>query len=254
MKIISLNCNGIRAAVSKGLHEFIEKEDPDIVALQEVKAEKKQIDLSFWKERNYSSYIFSARKKGYSGTAVFTRIKPKKCFFGLEHELFDMEGRSILVVYQDFALINTYYPSGTSGSERQDIKMKFLAHMDEKKAEWQKKYKNLILCGDVNICHTEMDIHNPKNNVKNSGFLPEERQWLTEFLNSGLIDSFRYFHPKKKHSYSWWTYRFNARKNNKGWRIDYFLVTDSLKERLQSSIIASNIIVSDHAPLILELS
>ncbi|MEM7179851.1 MAG: exodeoxyribonuclease III [Spirochaetota bacterium] len=254
MKIISLNCNGIRAAASKGLHEFIEKQAPDIVAFQEIKAEKRQIDLSFWRERKYIPYIFSAKKKGYSGTAVFTKKKPVKCIFGMEHELFDFEGRNIIVEYKNFTFINTYYPSGTSGTERQDIKMKFLEHMSEKKAEWEKKYKNLILCGDVNICHAEADIHNPKGNEKNSGFLPEERKWLSEYLESGLIDTFRHFHPKKKDSYTWWTYRFHARENNKGWRIDYFFVTKNLEKKLRSTSIAKDVVVSDHAPLILEIA
>ena len=228
MKLITLNCNGIRSAKNKGLFEYLKKENADILAFQEIKA-------------------------GYSGTAVFTKQKPKSQVIGLGHKLYDAEGRSILVEFKNFAFINTYFPSGTSGEERQNIKMEFLDYYLKKKVEWEKKYKKLIICGDVNIAHTPIDIHNPKGNEKNSGYLPEERQWVTDFLKSGMVDTFRVANPDKLHEYSWWTFRFNARKNNKGWRIDYFFITKNLTKNIISCKIDQSLVVSDHAPVVLEI-
>lgn len=253
MKLISLNCNGIRAAFQKGLKEFIEKENPDMIAFQEVKAEKDQIDLEFFQKNGYLEYLFPAQKKGYSGTAVFTKKKPNSVEIGLGHKLYDFEGRSILLDFKKFAFINTYFPSGTSGEERQAIKMQFLDYYLKKKSEWEKKYKKLIICGDVNIAHEEIDIHDPKGNKKNSGFLPEEREWVSKFLSTGMVDAFRFKNKEAKSEYSWWTYRFNARSRNKGWRIDYFFTTDNLKKAINSCRIDQSLVVSDHAPVILEI-
>ncbi|NUM41210.1 MAG: endonuclease/exonuclease/phosphatase family protein, partial [Leptospiraceae bacterium] len=174
MKYICFNCNGIRSATSKGLMEFIQKENADIVALQEIKATEKDIGLEFWERLGYFPFIFSAEKKGYSGTAVFSKLKPKSFSYGLGHDFFDKEGRVILLEFKDFAFVNTYFPSGTSGEDRQKLKMEFLDYYNKKFIQWKKKYKKIILCGDVNIAHKEIDIHNPKGNEKNSGFLPEE--------------------------------------------------------------------------------
>lgn len=253
MKLITLNCNGIRSAKSKGLFDYIKKEKADMLAFQEIKAEESQTNPEFFEELGYHPFVFSAEKKGYSGTAIFTKQKPKSHTIGIGHKLFDREGRSILLEFKNFAFINTYFPSGTSGNERQAIKMEFLDYYINKKSEWEKKYKKLIICGDVNIAHTEIDIHNPKGNEKNSGFLPEERQWVTEFLASGMVDVFRVANPDKLHEYSWWTYRFNARKNNKGWRIDYFFTTKNLTKNIRSCKIDQSLIVSDHAPVVLEI-
>lgn len=253
MKLITLNCNGIRSAKSKGLFDYIRKENADVLAFQEIKAEMSQIDPDFFKELGYIPFVFSAEKKGYSGTAIFTKQKPKSYIYGLGHKLFDAEGRSILLEFKNFAFINTYFPSGTSGEERQKIKMEFLDFYTEKKAEWESKYKKLIICGDINIAHAEIDIHNPKGNEKNSGFLPEERAWVTNFLASGMVDAFRVANHDKPHEYSWWTYRFNARKNNKGWRIDYFFTTQNLTKKIISCKIDQSLVVSDHAPVILEI-
>lgn len=253
MKLISLNCNGIRAAFQKGLKEFIEKENPDMIAFQEVKAEKDQIDLEFFQKSGYLEYLFPAQKKGYSGTAIFTKKKPNSVEIGLGHKLYDFEGRSILLDFKKFAFINTYFPSGTSGEERQAIKMQFLDYYLKKKSEWEKKYKKLIICGDVNIAHEEIDIHDPKGNKKNSGFLPEEREWVSKFLSTGMVDAFRFKNKEAKSEYSWWTYRFNARSRNKGWRIDYFFTTDNLKKAIKSCRIDQSLVVSDHAPVILEI-
>ncbi len=253
MKFICLNCNGIRAASSKGLKAFIEKENADIVAFQEIKATEKEIEMDFWKGLGYFPFVFSAEKKGYSGTAVFSKLQPKNTTFGLGHKLFDSEGRNIILEFGDFTFINTYFPSGTSGEDRQKIKMEFLGYYEKKFIEWKKKFGKLIICGDVNIAHEEIDIHNPKGNSKNSGFLPEEREWLTAFLSNGLLDTFRHLHPGAKDEYSWWTYRFQARANNKGWRIDYFFITKNLEKNLKSSRIDQSLVISDHAPLILEI-
>lgn len=253
MKLITLNCNGIRSAKSKGLLEYLQKENADVLAFQEIKAEESQMDLEFFRDLGYMPFVFSAEKKGYSGTAIFTKQKPKSHTLGLGHKLYDSEGRSILLEFKNFAFINTYFPSGTSGEERQKIKMEFLDYYLSKKLEWEKKYKKLIICGDVNIAHTEIDIHNPKGNEKNSGFLPEERKWVTDFLNSGMIDAFRVANQNKLHEYSWWTYRFNARKNNKGWRIDYFFTSKNLAKNIRNCKIDQSLVVSDHAPVILEI-
>ena len=253
MKLLSLNCNGIRSAVSKGLLHFIQKENADIVSFQEVKAEPNQMDITAWKDLGYTPFIYSAVKKGYSGVAVFTKEKPKEVILGLSHELYDAEGRSILVNFKDFTLVNTYFPSGTSGEERQAVKLQFLEHYLVKLQEWKQKYKKLIICGDINIAHTEIDIHDPKGNKKNSGFLPEEREWLTLFLETGMVDTFRFLNPETIQAYSWWTYRFKARDRNKGWRIDYFFTTENLKKKLVRSEIRTSVVLSDHAPIVLEI-
>ncbi|MCE9498983.1 MAG: exodeoxyribonuclease III [Leptospira sp.] len=253
MKLICLNCNGIRSAFAKGLEKFLKKENADIICFQEIKADKNQVDLKLFETLGYHIYFNSAKKKGYSGTAVLTKIKPKNILVGMDHALFDDEGRNIILEFKNFALVNTYFPSGTSGEERQAIKMKFLDYFLELEKTWEKKYKKLVLCGDYNIAHNEIDIHDPKGNSKNSGFLPEERKWMTGYLDSGIVDTFRHLHPGKKDEYSWWTYRFNARSRNKGWRIDYFFVTKNLADQLISSKIDQSLVVSDHAPLILEI-
>ncbi|MCB1192847.1 MAG: exodeoxyribonuclease III [Leptospiraceae bacterium] len=253
MKIISLNCNGLRSATEKGLLEFIEKISPEIVSLQEIKASESQLDLNLWEKNGYMPYIYSAEKKGYSGTAIFTKHKPVIMSYGLTHPLYDSEARSILVSYNEFTLINTYFPSGTSGEERQKIKMEFLDFYYQKVLDWKKKYQKLILCGDFNIAHTKIDIHDPIRNAKNSGFLPEERTWLDKLFESGFVDTYRCANPNKTDEYSWWTYRSGARKNNKGWRIDYFVVTENIKSWVITSKIFTDIVLSDHAPLLLEL-
>lgn len=254
MKLLSLNCNGIRSAFQKNLGDWLKKENFDILSFQEIKATEKDMDLDFFRSQGYIPHIFPAEKKGYSGTAIFTKSKPKSVQFGLGHKLYDFEGRGIVLEFGKFTLINAYFPSGTSGEERQSIKMQFLEYMSQYCNQLKEKKSSIILCGDINIAHNEIDIHNPKGNEKNSGFLPEERAWVTNFLNSGWVDSFRYIHPEKKDMYSWWTYRFSARKNNKGWRIDYFFTTEKLKKKIINAGIFTDQIFSDHAPIYLELS
>ena len=252
MKIVSLNCNGLRAAISKGLESYIIENDFDIVCLQEVKSNLDQIESSFFEKIKLKPYFFSATKKGYSGVACFSKFDPIKVEYGLKHEIFDSEGRSILLHFKDFTIWNLYFPSGTTGDIRQSVKMEFLDYFLKKVKENKTLYPNLIICGDVNIAHQEIDIHNPVSNKNTSGFLPEERQWLTNFLNTGFIDCFRFLYPKEQ-VYSWWTYRSAARKRNKGWRIDYFFVEENLKNKLLSLKIDQEAYFSDHTSLILDI-
>lgn len=252
MKIISFNCNGIRASLKKGLDEFIKKENPDFFCLQETKARPDQCSPEIWEELGYKAYHHTAEKAGYSSVATFAKKEPKKVIYGLDYPFFDREGRSVGLDMGDFFLWNIYFPSGTSGDERQERKMEFLEHILPFSKKLKKKHKNVILCGDVNIAHTEIDIHNPKGNAKNSGFLPEEREWLSEFLSSGWEDTFRYLNPNSQ-EYSWWSYRFNARGQNKGWRIDYFFTTNEMVSRIKKAKILGDFHASDHAPILLEL-
>lgn len=253
MKFLSFNCNGIRSAFAKGFGDWFFQQNYDILALQEIKATQKDIDLNLFDQAGYIPFIFSAQKKGYSGTAIFTKIKPKKSLFGIGHEFFDLEGRCIQLEFEKFTFLNCYFPSGTSGEERQALKMKFLEFIYDYLNKLKRSKKYIVVCGDVNIAHTEIDIHDPKGNAKNSGFLPEEREWVTKFLNSGWYDTFRICHPTSKDIYSWWTYRFNARNKNKGWRIDYFFVSKDLKDKVKDAGILTKLVFSDHAPIFLEL-
>ena len=254
LKILSLNCNGIRSATSKGLHEFLQKEDFDILCFQEIKANSKDIDLSFYKSMKYHEIIFSAEKKGYSGTAVFSKTKYVDSKVGINHTLFDGEGRVITLYFKNFSIVNAYFPSGTSGEERQSQKMIFLDKIKSYLDNLKKSQSNIILTGDINIAHQEVDIHDPKGNKNNSGFLPTEREWIDLFLDSGWVDGFRFCNPILKDTYTWWTYRFSARSKNKGWRIDYFFVSENLKNNIKECNVYTSKIFSDHAPIYLELT
>jgi exodeoxyribonuclease-3 len=253
MKFLSLNCNGIRSAFSKGLPDYLLKNQFDIISFQEVKALEKEIDMDFFKSQKYIPYLHPAEKKGYSGTAIFTKILPESSSVGMNLPEYDREGRLIRLDFPKFTLINCYFPSGTSGEERQSFKIRFLDDIQKYLQKIQKKQKKIVLCGDVNIAHQEIDIHDPKGNAKNSGFLPEERKWVTQFLESGWIDSFRFQNPTLKDTYSWWTFRFGARSKNKGWRIDYFFLTEECKPFLINAGIHTDVVVSDHAPIYLEM-
>lgn len=252
MKLVSFNCNGIRASLKKGLYDYIREENPDAFCLQETKANPSQTSPELWEDLGYHAYHHTAEKPGYSSVAIFSKIPARSIKIGLDFPFFDAEGRSVGVELNDFYLWNVYFPSGTSGDERQARKMEFLDHIMTYSKKLKKKYKNIVLCGDINIAHTEQDIHNPKGNAKNSGFLPEEREWLTSFLDSGWIDSFRLMNPDSQ-EYSWWTYRFQARKQNKGWRLDYFFLSKSLEKRLLEAGIHSHFHSSDHAPIYIKL-
>jgi exodeoxyribonuclease-3 len=253
MKIYSYNVNGIRAAIKKGLLDWIQETNPDILCFQELKANVEDIDKVAFEELGYHTYWFSAQKKGYSGVGVISRIKPLNVICGNDQEQGNFEGRTLQLEFENFYLVNTYFPSGSSGEERQTYKMKFL----DEYIHWIKKlkssYRNLIICGDYNICHKAIDIHDPIGNKKSSGFLPEEREWMDDFFMEGMIDSFRQINPHP-HQYSWWSARFNARANNKGWRIDYICVSESLKDKIRDVAILPDVKHSDHCPILLDLS
>lgn len=244
-KMISWNVNGLRAAVGKNFKEVFESLDADIFCIQETKLQEGQIDLEF---DGYKSYWNYAEKKGYSGTAIFTKEEPENVFYGINEPFYDNEGRVITLEFENYFFLTCYTPNSQSELKRLEYRMsweeKFLTYL--KKLE---KTKPVILCGDLNVAHKEIDLKNPKTNMGNAGFTNEEREKFGTLLDSGFIDTFRYFHPDEPGRYSWWSYRFNARKNNAGWRIDYFLVSEELKDKLVSADILADIQGSDHCPV-----
>ena len=250
--IISYNVNGVRAAHRKGFLDWIKSEDPDIVCLQESKAQPDQLDEELRNPEGYHSYWYSAEKKGYSGVAILTKEEPKHVEYGCGIEAYDKEGRVVRADFENFSIISAYFPSGSSGSVRQEIKEAFLDDFFVYIEELKKKLPNLIISGDYNICHQAIDIHDPVRNKKVSGFLPVEREWIGNFMKSGFIDSFRHLN-KEPHNYTWWSYRANARNNNKGWRLDYGMVSEPLENRLKRSVILSDAKHSDHCPILVEL-
>lgn len=251
MKLISWNVNGIRACVKKGFLDYFTEINADIFCIQESKLQEGQIDLEL---NGYEQYWNYAQKKGYSGTAIFTKRKPLKVTYGINKEEHDKEGRVITLEFEEFFMVTVYTPNSQSELARLDYRMQweddfrgYLKVLDE--------VKPVIVCGDLNVAHKEIDLKNPKSNLRNAGFTIEERDKLTIFLESGFIDTYRHLHPDKEGSYSWWSYRFNARANNAGWRIDYFCVSERLKDKLRSANIHSEVYGSDHCPveLIIEL-
>ena len=252
MKIVSYNVNGIRAAMNKGFVDWLKEVDPDIIGLQEVKANLDQIDASIFHDLGYEIYWYPAFKKGYSGVAILTKIKPKSVKFGMEYSKYDDEGRLLQVDFEDFSFLTAYFPSGTTGDLRQAFKYEFLDDIYGYTQDLRKKNPNFILSGDYNICHKAIDIHNPKSNKNTSGFLPEERAWMDKFTESGFIDSFRKFNDQSG-NYTWWSYRANSRAKNLGWRIDYHMATAPMENRLKSSVILADVKHSDHCPILLEV-
>ncbi|TFV95709.1 exodeoxyribonuclease III [Algoriphagus kandeliae] len=253
MKLISYNVNGIRAAINKGFAEWLHKENPDIIGIQELKAHEEQVDTAVFKDMGYELFWFPAEKKGYSGVAIFSKIKPKNITYGMGLDKYDSEGRMIRADFEDFSFISAYFPSGTTGDIRQDFKYEFLDDIYGYMQDLRQEFPNLILSGDYNICHKPIDIHNPVSNKNSSGFLPEERAWMDKFTESGFIDTFRHFNPDP-HQYTWWSYRANARNKNLGWRIDYHMATQPMEDRLKSAGILPDVIHSDHCPIKLELT
>ncbi len=252
MKIFSYNVNGIRAAIKKGFLEWLNEYGPDIICIQEIKANTDQLDLDLFSKIGYKyNYWFSAQKKGYSGVAVLSKQKPISVCYGTGIEQMDFEGRNLRLDFEKFSVMSLYLPSGTN-IQRLGYKFKYMEEFYNYILELKKSIPNLIICGDYNICHEIIDIHDPIRNVKISGFLPEERSWITNFMNLGFIDSFRYLNPDPN-SYSWWSYRANSRANNKGWRIDYNMVSENLKSNIKSSYILDQIYHSDHCPVAVEL-
>ncbi|MFN7313709.1 MAG: exodeoxyribonuclease III [Bacteroidota bacterium] len=248
MDIVSYNVNGIRSAIGKGLLNWMESRKADVYCFQETKADKSQVDLSAFELLGYNSYWFSAEKKGYSGVAIFTKHQPKQVRYGFGHADYDKEGRAVQVDFDGLSVMSVYIPSGTTGDERQAFKMNLLSFFDGFVAQRLEETPHLLVCGDYNICHQPIDIHDPVSNKNSSGFLPEEREWLSRFMDGGFIDTFRHFN-KDPHHYSWWTFRANARANNKGWRIDYCMAHQPLLPRLKDAGIHADVVHSDHCPI-----
>lgn len=252
MKIISYNVNGIRAALLKNFTEWLTAENPDVLCLQETKAQPEQIDTMLFAEMGYTSYLHSAEKKGYSGVAIITKQAPDKVVIGMQHKGFDSEGRVIRADFGEITVVCVYIPSGSSGEIRQAIKMDFLKEFAVYIANLRKTRPNIVVCGDYNICHKPIDINHPERQNGVSGFLPEERAWLDQLEATGMIDSFRVF-DQRAEQYSWWSYRGGARYRNAGWRIDYHWVSEPLRNRLTSAAILQDAIHSDHCPVVVEL-
>ena len=253
MRIISYNVNGIRAAIKKGFIEWLATDPADVICVQETKAERDNVDIRLFESLGYHDYWFSARKRGYSGVAVFTRQKPDNITYGHGYGQSDEEGRVIQLDFGDTRLINAYFPSGTSGDERQGYKYQWLDEMNAYLEDLKKERSRLILCGDYNIAHREIDIHDPKGNKNSSGFLPEERAWMDRFFDNGWKDSLRHFDDSPGR-FTWWSQRFpSVRLQNKGWRIDYINVTESLTSGLKNAAIYPDVKHSDHCPVYLEL-
>ena len=245
MKLISWNVNGIRACVGKNFMEFFNEVDADIFCLQETKLQENQIDLQL---EGYYQYWNYAKKKGYSGTAIFTKKEPLNVIYGMGIEEHDQEGRLITLEFEDFYMVTVYTPNSQSELKRLNYRMKWEDDFKKYLKELDKK-KPVIVCGDLNVAHNEIDLKNPKTNRKNAGFTDEERNKFTELLNAGFIDTFRYFYPTEENIYSWWSYRFKAREKNAGWRIDYFCVSEKMKDRLESAKIHTEVLGSDHCPV-----
>jgi exodeoxyribonuclease-3 len=252
MKIISYNVNGIRAALKKGFIDWLKSANPDVICLQEIKAQEDQLDLSVFENAGYHySYWFSAHKKGYSGVAILSKKEPTNVVYGTGIESMDFEGRNIRVDFDGVSVMSLYLPSGTNLA-RLEHKLEYMDLFQDYINTLKKEVPNLIICGDYNICHEAIDIHDPVRNKNISGFLPEERAWMSQFLENGFVDAFREFNSEA-HNYSWWSYRANSRTNNKGWRLDYTLVTQSLQEKLKRAVILSEAVHSDHCPVLVEL-
>ena len=252
MKIISYNVNGIRAAITKGFLDWLQAANPDVICLQEIKATQEQIPVMDIEMAGYPyQYYFPAEKKGYSGVAILSKTEPKNIVYGTGIDYMDKEGRNLRADFENCSVMSLYLPSGTN-IDRLEHKFTYMDDFHDYINNLKKDIPNLVICGDYNICHEAIDIHDPIRNAKISGFLPEERAWLDKFIKSGFVDSFRHFN-KEPHHYSWWSYRANARENNKGWRIDYCLVNESIKERMKLAFILPDAKHSDHCPVVVEI-
>jgi exodeoxyribonuclease-3 len=251
-KIISYNLNGLRSAISKGFMEWLKSESPDIICLQETKLQEDQVDKMSFEFLGYHQIWHSALKKGYSGVAILSKKKPDFYSIGIGISDFDNEGRLIRTDFGDLTVINSYFPSGTTGDIRQAVKMQYLDAVYSYLEELLKTRPNLVVSGDYNIAHKPIDINHPQKHLKSSGFLPEEREWMDRLLNLGLIDTFRKYNNKPE-QYSWWSYRAGSRGKNLGWRLDYHIVGKSLENKMHDAGIMQHIVHSDHCPVFLEL-
>lgn len=261
MKLVSWNVNGLRSIYKKGFEAFVEKEQPDILCLQETKIQTEQAEANGLTPKGYSAYFSSAVKKGYSGVVSYVKdgftFQENKLATAIGIEKFDSEGRFLILHHKDFILYNIYFPSGTTGERRQDFKYEFLDALLEHLKSLPKTQRNkLIVTGDFNICHKEIDIHHPREAEKRklSGFLPDERKWMDTFTELGFVDSFRQLHGESEQKFSWWSYRANSRGKNLGWRIDYFFTAKTLEKKISNASIMHNVMGSDHCPIVLELS
>jgi exodeoxyribonuclease-3 len=254
MKIISWNVNGIRACVNKGFIDFLDTEKPDIICLQEIKAMEDQFPDELMQRKEHF-FVHSAKKRGYSGTCIISKQKPENVWTGLGIEEFDDEGRCLIAEYKNFIIFNCYFPNGQRDHGRVPYKLSFSdAVMKKAKALKKKTGKEIIICGDYNTAHTEMDLANPKSNKKTTGFLPIEREWMDKFFKNGFVDTFRHFTPMEENGhYTWWTYRSNCREKNVGWRIDYFCVTQEFLKKVKKSYHLPEVLGSDHCPLAIEI-
>jgi exodeoxyribonuclease-3 len=253
MRVVTYNVNGLRAAMGKGMLDWLSLVNPDVLCLQEIKANPEQVDLSGFEALGYRHFWYPAQKKGYSGVAIFTKLQPIHVAYGCGIKAYDDEGRVLRIDFADMSIMSVYHPSGSSGDLRQEFKMKWLDDFSNYINRLKKTIPNLLLCGDFNICHKPIDIHNPKSNANTSGFLPEERAWMEQFINSGFVDTFRHFN-KDPHHYTWWSFRAGSRAKNLGWRIDYNIVTQAMESRLKSASILPDAMHSDHCPVLLELN
>ena len=252
MNIISYNVNGIRAAINKGFVDWLKRESPDVICLQEIKANQEQVEISQIENLGYNTFWFSAQKKGYSGVAIYSKHKPSEIISTFSKSIFEEEGRFISLEFGKYIIASIYFPSGSSGEERQKMKYEFMDLFEKYVKKEMKKRKMLILCGDYNIAHTKDDIKNWRSNQKNSGFLPEERAWMTKLIDQiGLVDAFR-VKCKQNDIYTWWSNRGNAYNNNVGWRIDYQMVTSSLLDKINKVYVYKGKKFSDHAPLVID--
>lgn len=253
IKLLSWNVNGIRAIAKKGFPEWFKSVDPDILCLQETKAWEEQLDESLTNINGYHAYFSEASRKGYSGTVIYSKKKPVKISTGIGIEEFDTEGRFVIAEYSEFVLYNIYYPNGKKNEERLKYKMDFYEAFQKHAVKLKKKGKKIIICGDVNTAHKEIDLARPKPNEKTSGFLPEERAWIDRFLDAGFIDTLRMFN-KNREVYTWWDMITRARERNVGWRIDYFFISDNLKENISNAFTLPDVMGSDHCPIGIELN
>lgn len=252
MRIYSWNVNGLRAIAQKNFFEWIKEENPDILCIQETKLQENQLKDELKNIEGYFSYFSFADKKGYSGVATYTKIQPNEVKFGIGIDEFDREGRIVITEFDEFTLLNIYFPNGQMSDERLDYKLRFYdAILDYCNSEVEKG-KRLIICGDYNTAHREIDLKNPKANEKYSGFLPVERAWIDKFIENGYIDTFRYFYPEKV-EYTWWSYKFKAREKNIGWRIDYHFVSENFINRVKDVKILTDVMGSDHCPIMIEV-
>jgi exodeoxyribonuclease-3 len=253
LNVFSWNVNGIRAVEKKGFIDWLKSSNADILCIQETKANEDQLSDDLREIKGYKSFFNSAEKKGYSGTAVYYKKEPKKIWTGLSEERFNSEGRVIAMEYDDFILFNIYFPNGQMSDERLNFKMEFLDCFLKDVNDFVSKGKNVIVCGDYNIAHNEIDLKNPKANSKRSGFLPIEREWMDKYISNGYVDTFRFFYPEEV-KYSWWSYKFKARENNAGWRIDYFFVSKNFIENISDPEIHNDVFGSDHCPVSIKIN